>query len=145
MDEVAQAVPVILEGCPDVQYFAKKRPEVLIKSWTDFVKAGFARQYAAYENGQPVGLMLGIIMPDLLAGEKQALECVWQVLPEYRKTGAGPVLMKMFESDAKKEKCVRMVFGAALYWNLEAMKRLYRKLGYTPISLTMEKRLCLEE
>lgn len=140
-DEVAEAIRAIVAACPDVPYFTEKHPEILVEKWRKLISLGLGYQYGAYVDGQPIGLMLGMIAPDMLSPTSQALECVWQVVPEYRKTGAGPELMKMFEEDAKKAGCIRIVFGAATSYKYEAMVRLYRRLGYKPISLTMAKDL----
>lgn len=140
-EEIAEAIRAIVAACPDIPYFTEKHPEILVAKWQKLAEIGLGRQYGAYVNGQPVGLMLGMISPDMLSPTLQALECVWQVIPEFRKTGAGPALMKMFEEDAKKAGCVRVVFGAATSYKYDAMVRLYRRLGYKPISLAMAKDL----
>lgn len=140
-EELAEAVRALIEQCPDIPYFTEKHPDILISQWRQLMVLGMGRQYAAYADGKPVGLMLGMISPDMLSPTKQALECVWQVVPEFRKTGAGPALMKMFEEDAKQAGCIRIVFGAATSYRYEAMIRLYKKLGYKPISLAMAKDL----
>lgn len=139
--DLAEAVTAIIEQCPDIPYFTDKHPDILTKCWLNLMEVGLGRQYAAYVDGKPVGLMLGMVAPDMLSPTKQALECVWQVVPEYRKTGAGPELMKMFEEDAKAAGCARVVFGAATNYRYEVMVRLYRKFGYKPISLAMAKDL----
>lgn len=136
---------MVVKNTPDLPYYAKKDPELLIEKWTQFMKLGFAKSYGAYEDKNPVGLMLGIIMPDLFSKTSQALECAWQVIPEYRRSGVGIRLLKMFECDAKKAGCARVVFGASTEWEHESMVRLYRRLGYDPISTTVAKNLCLED
>jgi GNAT superfamily N-acetyltransferase len=100
-----------------------------------------ARQYAAYVGEEPVGIMLGMSSPDIASDTKQALECLWQVTPAYRNTGAGPQLMRMFEEDARAAGCARIIFGASTEYRYDLMVRLYKRLGYKPISLTMAKNL----
>lgn len=139
--QAAEAIRVVIRECPEIPYFTEKKPEVLVANWTNFMRAGIARSFGAYHEEQPVGLMLGIIMPDLLGGVPQALECAWQVIPKYRSTGAGIKLMKMFEDSAREAKCVRVIFGASVEFEFEKMKRLYRRLGYAPVSLTIGKML----
>ena len=141
-EELAVAIRSLIEQCPDIPYFTEKHPDILIASWRKLMAIGIGCQYAAYADGKPVGIMLGMISPDILSPTKQALECVWQVVPEYRKSGAGPALMKMFEDDAKQAGCARIIFGASTSYKYEPMVRLYRKLGYKPISLAMSKDLC---
>lgn len=141
-EELSEAILALFEQCPDIPYFTEKHPGILIEKWQQLMKLGLGYQYAAYADGKPVGIMLGMISSDILSPTKQALECVWQVVPKYRKTGAGPELLKMFEDDAKKAGCARVIFGAATSYRYEAMVRLYKKLGYKPISLAMSKDLC---
>lgn len=139
--EMAEAVETVIRECPEIPYFAEKRSDIFIPKWGDFMQAGIAKTFGAYCDGKPVGLMLGIIMPDLLSDTKQAMECVWQVIPAYRHTGAGPVLMKMFEDAAREAGCCRTVFGASTEFEIEKMRRLYRRLGYKEISIGMAKTL----
>lgn len=137
--DLPTVVRAMIEQCPDVPYFTEKHPEILIERWLQLMALGMGYQYGAFDGEKPVGIMLGMVAPDMLSPTKQALECVWQVVPEYRKTGAGPKLMKMFEQDAKEAGCCRVVFGAATSYRYDVMVRLYKKLGYKPISLTMAK------
>jgi GNAT superfamily N-acetyltransferase len=139
--EAVEAIFALIKACPEIPYFTEKKPEVLSENWIKFMRAGIARSFAAYVDGKPVGLMLGLIMPDILGGVPQALECAWQVIPEYRSLGAGVELMKMFEESAREAKCVRVIFGASVEFEFEKMKRLYRRLGYKPVSLTIGKTL----
>jgi len=139
--ETTEAIRTVIRECPEIPYFTEKKPEVLIANWMPFMRAGIARSFGAYHENHPVGIMLGIIMPDLLGGVPQALECAWQVIPKYRSTGAGIQLMKLFEDSAREAKCVRVVFGASVEFEFEKMKRLYRRLGYKPVSLTIGKML----
>lgn len=139
-NEVAEAIPIVIRECPDVPYFTEKKPDVFIEKWIPMMQAGLARSFGAYCDGQPVGLMLGVVVPDLLGGVPQALECIWQVVPKYRSTGAGIKLMKMFEDSAREAHCARVIFGASVEREFEKMKRLYRRLGYSPVSLAFTKR-----
>lgn len=140
--EMAVAVETVIRECPEIPYFAEKRSDIFIPKWEKFMQAGLARTFGAYCDGKPIGLMLGIIMPDLLSDTKQAMECVWQVIPAYRKSGAGKTLMRMFEDSAKEAGCCRTVFGASTEFEIEKMRRLYRRLGYKEISIGMAKDLC---
>lgn len=139
--EIPEVIREVVKNTPDLPYFAEKDPELLIEKWTEYMKLGFARSFGAYKNDRPVGLMLGIIMPDLFSKTSQALECAWQVIPEYRRTGVGVKLLKMFEQAAKDAGCARVVFGASTEWEHESMVRLYRRLGYEPISTAVAKNL----
>lgn len=140
-NEIASAVREVLNDCPEIPYFAKKDPDIFIPKWLDFTRAGIARSFGAFCGDKPIGLMLGIVMDDILSPTRQAQECVWQVNPAYRHTGVGPQLMKLFEQSAKQAGCCRVVFGASTEWNYPSMLRLYKKLGYNPISMGVAKTL----
>jgi GNAT superfamily N-acetyltransferase len=139
--EMASAVREVIRDCPEIPYFAKKDPEIFIPRWMEFMRVGIARSYGAFCGTKPIGLMLGIVMDDLLSPTRQAQEVVWQVNPAYRSTGVGPKLMNLFEASAREAGCYRVVFGASTEWEYEKMLRLYRKLGYTPISMGVAKNL----
>jgi GNAT superfamily N-acetyltransferase len=141
LDDIGDTIRALIAGCPDVPYFAKLQPELLVEKWKDLMAGGIARQYGAFIDGKPVGIMLGMVVDDIASLSKQAYECVWQVIPEYRRTGAGPALMSMFESEARKQGCARVLFGAATDGHYDAMVRLYKKMGYRPVSMTMAKSL----
>ena len=140
--ELPELIRVVLEKMPDIPYYAKKDPEILIPKWTQLMRMGIARSYGAYEDGTPIGMLLGMVTADLVAATTQAFEIAWQVRPEYRRRGAGIQLLKLFEQDAVEAGCARIVFGASMEgYGHEAMIRLYRRLGYEPFSTVFAKKL----
>lgn len=139
--ELPEAIRTIIRDCPEIPYFAEKKPDVFIPKYLALVGTGIARSYGAFLGARCVGLMLGIFADDLLSDKRQSTELVWQVHPDFRKTGIGPKLLKMFEEASREVGCHRVVFGASTEWNYPSMLRLYKKLGYSPISMGVAKTL----
>jgi ribosomal protein S18 acetylase RimI-like enzyme len=89
-----------------------------------------------------MGVMLGIISPDLLSGANEAHEVVWRLHPHCRGQGAGEMLMREFEKSAVESGCKRIIFSMQLRpANADSMRKKYARAGYTPLCEMQEKRL----
>lgn len=112
-------------------------PNYLAKSWAALIDQGMGVAYATFSSDQPVGLLLGVIAPDLHNGLLQGVEYAW--------AGKGALsLLEEFEKECKARGCTRIVFGLHpeyLGGRDAALRRLYRRKGFSPSTESYVKEL----
>lgn len=109
----------------------------LAKSWAALMNQGMGLAFAAFQEGEPVGLFLGIIAPDLHNGTLQGVEYVW--------AGKGALqLLDEFEKECRAQGCSRIVFGLHpeyLGERAPLLRRLYRRKGFKASTESFVKEL----
>jgi hypothetical protein len=106
--------------------------------WLDAHAVGRAVMLVAKEGEKMVGIIMGVLSPDLYTGETTAYECVWCVLPEY--TGVGLRLYRKWEKECRAKGAVIFIAGHLPKWQCLNMASLYKRLGYQPHEVTYIKR-----
>ena len=117
-------------------------PELVSSNWEVFLDSGGGKAFGAEVDGAPAGFLLSLYSMDLLCGKRKAFEYLWMVSPAHRSSGAAIALFKEFEKDAAESGYYSVVCGCHSFAKrCGAMRRLYRKLGYSPISEAFSKTL----
>ena len=109
------------------------------KYWAPLLDLKLGEIYVVRRDTQTVVAVLGATFtPDMFSGVPTAAETFWYVLPEFRKTGAGLILLDHFESRAKQLGCeeILMVHFAHLGASLQ---KLYESRGYSLLEQTFRK------
>jgi GNAT superfamily N-acetyltransferase len=109
------------------------------KYWGGLLDLSLGEIYVVRKDSKTVVAALGVVFtPDMFSGVLTAAEVFWYVLPEFRKGGAGLVLLDHFEKSARERKCqeILMVHFAHLGAGLQ---KLYESRGYTLLEQTFRK------
>jgi GNAT superfamily N-acetyltransferase len=85
--------------------------------------------------------MFGIANQTWFDPELNAYELLLYILPEYRGGLLAARLIKHFEKDAQRLKCIHVRAGTSTRINTEDVLRLYERLGYTREANTVYKRI----
>lgn len=138
VDEIAGA---ILDLAPRVMPHYACHAQVnaggLALAWAALGAQGTARAYGLFLDSELHGLLLGLVVPCLLTGERQGIEYLWVAEPPHRGRAVG--LLREFEKDCKADGCRRMVCGSSA-WSVE-LDSLYEKLGYRPHAKAFSKEI----
>lgn len=105
--------------------------EHLIACWENILEQGTGVAYGEYENGEPIGFLLGFHSADPMTGIFTAYEYFWLVKKEKRGTGAGLRLLDEFERHAKIAQCGAAVIGCNNVYKHEVLGQMYERLGYS--------------
>jgi GNAT superfamily N-acetyltransferase len=119
----------------------KPNVEHLATTWRQLESLGKTRTYVLVIDEKVVGIFLGLIVPDMITGELQGLEYMWFVEPQFRGTRKAVKMLRAFEGECKKAKCVRVLCGLAEWLNPEEMRVRYSRMGYAPHSAVFTKEL----
>lgn len=106
-------------------------PEIFVKNWGFLLQNGMGRIFGLYEDGKFVGALGAIVAPDLNDGALTATECFWFIDPEKR--GNGVKLLLNFIKYAKEIGCVRVNMVHLFNEHADKLKKLYEKLGFSPV------------
>ena len=110
--------------------------------WRKMVQAKVGVAFSAeLKGGYPLGFLLALFTPDAITGESFAIQYLWMVSPEFRNSGTALDLLKAFEDEARARGCVRILTGSNQVSKPDAMRRLFRRLGYAPFSEAFSKEL----
>jgi hypothetical protein len=101
--------------------------------------AGIGHVYVLECSGKPVGILMGMMSPDLNSGVLQGIEFFWGVQRKYRSRSIS--LLREFEKDCKSAGCVEVMTGSIQTMEPDKMRRLYGHLGYKLHSENYIKRL----
>lgn len=107
--------------------------EYLMSSW----RAMMNSDAVAY--GSDAGFLLGFFTTDVMTGKRKAYEYLWMLRPDKRSNGEGLKLLAEFEEGAKHDGCVAVVVGNSAGYKPAAMRRMYRRLGYSSISESFQR------
>ena len=89
-----------------------------------------------YDN--PVGVAICLIDVDWRSGQRVAFEQGIYVLPEYRKTGAGSMLVQYFVEWAKGSNADRIQIGTMTNIHVDRTVALYESLGFELSGFVLE-------
>jgi hypothetical protein len=91
------------------------------------------------EEGELVGCLAGVVVPHFFNYRNLIFqECMWYVLPEYRKGRAGVMLYKQCERDCKRHGITRLAFAHTKYMKGN-FEKLYNGLGFKYLETHYEK------
>lgn len=124
---------------PEMSYWAAIDLEYLGSSWERLCGLPGFFAYGLTYDGRPVGLFLGMAVPDMNSGLMQGLEYFWGVQKKYRSKALG--LLRLFESDCQSLGCRIIMLGSIKSMEPEDRRRLYARLGYEPHAEVFSKRL----
>ena len=121
-------------------YYVTPKPECFAAAWERMMQADTAVLIGAIAGiGCYGGFLAGCILPDLMSGKMQALEYLWMVAPDHRQDGTAVRLLKEFERVAEYRGCETVVCGCMAAERPDAMRRMYRRLGFKPHGETFWK------
>jgi GNAT superfamily N-acetyltransferase len=141
-ERVIKAIHQVLEQCrQEWTFYAPARPEFLAQRWLAVCRGGAGVTYVDYSGARARGLLLGLFVPCMITGVEQALEYFWLEVPGYRRYACAMDLLAAFEQDAKARGCKQIIVGSSQFVRPEAMRRLYRRLGYVPHAEAFRKDL----
>lgn len=106
--------------------------------WKSLLESGLGEIYAIWENSRVVATLGASFSPDMFSGRPTASELFWYVLPEFRKTGAGLMLLDHFEERAKERGCEEIVMVHFAHLG-SGLQRLYESRGYSLLEQTFRK------
>lgn len=92
---------------------------------------------------KPVGMLVGLAREFIFSKDKHATELAWWVDKEHRGT-AGRELQEAFTFWAKKVGCKYLHMTLLENKDLTKMKKLYKKLGFTPLEQAWLKEIGVE-
>lgn len=141
LDELESCVPFGQKFHAEMGLPGEFRPDVFLKNWTAFLTAYRAIIWTLRKNGELVGGLGGMMVPDLLDGRQCAHEFFWFVDKAHR-TGTGAIrLLNRFESWAKEQGAVEVRMVHLVGNHDDQLKRIYEKRGYRCIELNYCKPL----
>ena len=115
---------------PELSYWAPVNLDFLGTSWEKLCQNDACRAYGLFSVDQPVGIFLGMIVPDMNSGKLQGLEFLWTVLTKFRSRAVS--LLRTFEKDCRAAGCEIVITGSSLAMAPGRMRALYAALGYRP-------------
>ena len=139
-DELRPVVLAVVKACEgSLTLHGLPSPEIFIQSWSRFITKGIGQVHGLFKGHEPIGFISFLVSPCLMTGVVQGVEYLMVVAPEYRKGGAGGILVECFEKEAKEAGAEMLVIGCMEASNPEAMERWYRGLGYAPHAKSFSK------
>lgn len=115
--------------------------EAFASAWRPLLSLGLGEIYAVRQDTKTLTAVLGAaFIQDPFSGVLSAVESFWYVLPEFRKTGAGLVLLDHFESDAKRRECKQILMVHFAHMGA-GLQKLYESRGYVLTEQTFRKEI----
>ena len=125
--------------------FRKIDHELLVENWRKMMEQGSGVAYGKLDGEHPVGFLLGFHTNDLMTGWKKAYEFLWCVIPKSPPDWALG-LLREFEDGAQEAGCKKTVIGCNAAFKPKELARLYKRLGYSSVSESFEKKIsCADE
>lgn len=97
---------------------------------------GFA--WVAEDDGEPVGMMLGLAAPHWGCEALAACDLLLYVLPEHRGGRTAPALVERFRDWTREIGCHLVTVGVTAGINNEGAARLYERQGFTRCGVLLE-------
>lgn len=120
---------------------SKFNPESFLNGWTQILEAGVGVIFRSSEDGDPNGIIGGIIVPDAFTGEVICQGSFWYV-PLSKRTGLnGFKLLSCLEKWARHMGASRIVMSNIHSHTTEKMHNAYSRLGYSPLEVHYCKQL----
>ena len=115
----------------DAVLYGKVNPNHFAPAWGRMMQHCGAVAFSGHDDdGRVCSWLGGLIVPDMFTGEMQALEFLWLARPGV--SGAALSVLSAFESKAINAGAKMVIAGSSAFRRPEAMRRLYRRLGYVP-------------
>lgn len=92
--------------------------------------------YDEFDN--EIGCLIGLIDVDWRTGQRLAFEQGVYILPEYRSTGAGTLLVQYFVEWAKQNNADRIQIGTMTGIHVDRTVSLYESLGFELAGFVLE-------
>lgn len=108
-------------------------PEVFTENWKDFFHMGIGRILGAWEDGRLVGVVGGVLSPDVNDGELVANEMFWYVLPGSR--GVGLKLLANYLHLMREAGAKRLTLVHLCGLMPDKLERFYERLGLKPLEI----------
>lgn len=115
--------------------------DAFLFNWTKIFDIQMGAMWKLVLNGKTVGMMGGILSPDMLDGQLIATEAFWFVAPEARKSTWGFKMLMHFEQWAKEVGAKRIVMAHLLSSFPEALGAYYNRRGYVATEIHYVKQL----
>lgn len=118
------------------------RPEAFLAFWRSFYGQGCGRMYGAFVGGTLVGVVGGLVTPDICTGELRCTELFWWLEPGHRSGRTALDLFAALEGWAAECECEAITFmfvhGVG---NGTTLDKWYRRHGYEPLEVHYVRRL----
>ncbi len=140
--ELPQCVPYGREFHAEFQLPGEFKPSVWLRNWQTFYDRYPATVLGLWKDGQLIGGLGALIVPDLCDGRLCASELFWFVSKEHRLGSGGIRLLIAFEDWAREEGAdeARMVH-IARGEHQESLARVYETRGYERLEICYRKPL----
>lgn len=110
-------------------------PEQSAQTCLSVIKSDNGKVIVAEDEGVLVGLLGFMIYPHYFTGQKTAIELMWYVVPEHRRSMTGVCLVRAAMREAKALGAVKMQMTAP---TLEVAKA-YEALGFKALEMSYQK------
>ena len=111
----------------------------LVDRLNSILRSGTGALWVMRSGGEVVGVLFAILAPCLVTGRTMAMESIWYVVPEHRRSGL--LLFKEFEDWAKKVGASIMMTGHKVSTD-QRFESFLEGRGYTPFEVYHYKELC---
>lgn len=141
---IATVINDMADACAqDFVQFGELNRDHFLSVWRRFFSGApnFAIGFAAFDGKLPVGLILGLVIPDDVTGEMKAVESHWIVAPKWRDGWVGIKLLRAFEAAVKAAGTARIICGSYVTGDPARMRKLYARMGYTPYAEAFSKQV----
>jgi GNAT superfamily N-acetyltransferase len=116
--------------------------DVFLQNWCVLLSSNIGVIWKLEKDGDLVGMLGGMLTPDLLDGSLTATETFWYVLPQHRLGIGGIQLLMTFEKWAKQVGAKRVIMAHLTSHNSETLEKLYKRRGFKPMEIFYSKELC---
>ena len=139
-DRLADIVPLCQEFHVAAEIPGEFHSDAWVARWSEFLEEGFGVVLCQQgEEGQPVGMIGGLIAPDPCDGVLVMQEAFWYVDPGAR--GVGMKLLDAFMSVSKALGAGRILVAHTHKLKPRALNRIYRRMGFKPFETMYAKEL----
>ena len=135
-----KVAPAAKEFYESSQFLRKFDLERFIALWKNAIEGEQGTIIAAFDDGEFIGAISGMLYPEAYSGELIAQEFFWFVRPGHRGL-AGMRLYKAFEQWAKQKGCAEIRMGHLADLMPEKVAMTYKRLGYVEVERNFAKRL----
>jgi hypothetical protein len=106
-------------------------------SSVNVMNSGLGLAYGNFSGENPVGVLVGMVVPEPKTGVRVGIEHLWWSAPGHN----GLPLLRAFEDDCRAAGCKRVIFGYYETVNPDRMRKIYAGLGYAPYNTSVSKEL----
>lgn len=97
--------------------------------------------FIAYSGDEPIGFCAAMLTEYFFRSGRIAVDMGVYVAKDYRHTTAFPLLLRHLERWAKNKGADALICGITAPRDVDRVKRVYEKLGYTELGVSMRKEL----